>query len=140
MGFTCTKAYRGIPFAHRQPNHEGHCSKIHGHNWDFVFTFTAADRDECGFVQDFGDLGWLKEKLNELDHTLALNANDPLLGFLSALPCADIKLFPDVSCEGLARWYYEYAQAHIVSQSSGRVRVASVTVIENANNSATYAP
>ena len=62
---TCTKRYDNLPFAHRQPNHEGHCSLIHGHNWSFEFEFKASKLDGNGFVIDFGDLKWP-------DHALAI--------------------------------------------------------------------
>jgi 6-pyruvoyltetrahydropterin/6-carboxytetrahydropterin synthase len=66
---TCSKTYKDIPFAHRQPLHKGHCSKIHGHNWTIVIEFEATELDANGFVVDFGNLKYLKAFIDEhLDH------------------------------------------------------------------------
>ena len=84
---TCSKTYTDLPFAHRQPSHQGHCALIHGHNWSFEFEFAADKLDECGFVIDFGKLKWLKDWINErFDHTLVLNESDPMLDFLDLPP------------------------------------------------------
>ena len=53
---TCSKLYKDIPFAHRQHLHDGHCSQIHGHNWDIKLTFSCKELDAMGFVVDFGKL------------------------------------------------------------------------------------
>lgn len=141
---TCTKRYDDFPFAHRQPNHDGHCALIHGHNWGIEFEFAATQLDECGFVIDFGKLKWLKDWLNALfDHTLVLNVTDPWLGFLedrlmrAAKPMAKIVKVPDCSCEGLAAWLLDKVNAVVHEHTDGRVFVRRVTVIEDSKNSAT---
>ena len=58
---TCTKTYRDIPLSHRQPFHEGRCSRLHGHSWAITLTFEAKELDGNGFVIDFGDLHFLKD-------------------------------------------------------------------------------
>ena len=45
---TCSKLYKDIPFAHRQHLHDGHCSQIHGHNWDIKLTFSCKELDAMG--------------------------------------------------------------------------------------------
>lgn len=146
---TCSKTYVELPFAHRQPNHAGHCALIHGHGWTFTFTFTATHRDECGFVVDFGGLKWLKAWLEErFDHTLVLNETDPMLPYLrSALdsqpgeregrPLAKIVTVPDCSAEGLADYLRTEVDALMRAHTANRVGVISVVVEEDARNSAT---
>lgn len=150
---TIQKEYIDIPFAHRQPNHHGHCRFLHGHNWAFAFTFAARELDKCGFIIDFGgpEMKELKEWLNvTFDHRLLLNSDDPQLEYLSAhlvhlrgsneyagVSLADILVVPDCSCEGLAKWLHHQVGEHIFHQTKGRVSVVSVTVREDSKNSAT---
>ena len=146
---TCTKRYDDLPFAHRQPKHDGHCAWIHGHNWGFEFEFGCTRLDECGFVIDFGKLKWLKSWIEErFDHTLLLNADDPMLPYLrSALDSqpgeryncllAKIVVVPDCSSEGLAKWLLEHANSVVQDNTEGRVFICRVTVIEDSKNSAT---
>lgn len=149
MKLTCTKRYDDLPFAHRQPNHNGHCALIHGHNWGFEFEFTATELDECGFVIDFGKLKWLKEWINErFDHTLLLNEGDPHLRYLrQALDTqpgergygafAKLIVVPDCSCEGLAAWLIHEVNIVVQRHTDGRVSVRKVKVIEDSKNHAT---
>jgi 6-pyruvoyltetrahydropterin/6-carboxytetrahydropterin synthase len=143
---TCTKAYTDLPFAHRQPSHDGHCAWIHGHNWSFVFTFAATTLDACGFVIDFGKLGFLKAWIAErFDHTLVLNYDDPELPLLretltSPDLIASIFEVPDCSSEGLAAFLLQEVNAVIQAHTGGRVSVARVEVVEDSKNSATATP
>ena len=146
LRLTCSKRYDDLPFAHRQPNHDGHCAWIHGHNWSFEFEFEASWLDSCGFVIDFGKLKWLKEWLHErFDHTLLLNDTDPekdgiirgLSGSSISVMLAKILVVDDCSCEGLCAYLMEEVNKVVASHTEGRVRVRRVTVIEDSKNSAT---
>ncbi len=145
---TCTKRYTDIPFAHRQPDHAGHCRFIHGHNWSFEFEFVCREKDECGFVVDFGNLQPLKDWLARLDHALVLNASDPLVKTLAlqevlAFTMGDgggqlnLLTVPDCSCEGLAEWALVEADRIVGAMTQGRVAVRRCTVFEDSKNSAT---
>lgn len=144
---SCTKRYSDIPFAHRQPAHEGHCALIHGHNWSFEFEFVAKEKDECGFVIDFGKLKPLKKWIDDkFDHALILNESDPqltsfrqLLDPQSALKeqFARIVTLPDCSAEGLAEYLFEQSDIIVKELSQERVAVKRVTVFEDSKNSAT---
>lgn len=143
MPTSCTKIYRDIPFAHRQHAHKGHCALIHGHNWSFEFIFTANVLDACGFVVDFGSLGWVKDKLNELDHALVLNQSDPLLEYLREVlqdgvqvAAAKIVVVADCSCEGLARHFWECINIRLPKERG--LRCIMVTVYEDSKNSASF--
>lgn len=139
---TITKKLTDYPFAHRQPKHDGHCALIHGHNWDFEFVFTATELDKCGFVYDFGKLGWLKDWLEEqFDHTLVLNEDDEILEeeeYSWLEEYARINVIPDCSSEGLARYVWTQVNKMLDELEGDRVSCASVTVHEDRKNSATF--
>ncbi len=153
---TCTKKYHNFPFAHRQPNHQGHCHLIHGHNWAFKFVFACEALDENGFVVDFGGLGWLKDWLNDMfDHTLVLNLDDPALSYLKEglcspkglqtespdlikmFPFARIKCVPNCGAEGLAKFIGDEVDTKLRAITKERVFLLNVTVFEDDKNSAT---
>ena len=138
---TCTKRWSDIPFAHRQPKHAGHCRFIHGHNWAFEFEFICSEKDECGFVVDFGGLKALKQWLDDtFDHKLVLNADDPLLHQINAaqvLTGDAVLTIPDCSCEGLAEFVAQHANRIVQAFTGHRVAVRRVTVFEDSKNSAT---
>jgi len=140
--YTITKIFKGYPFAHRQPEHEGHCSLIHGHNWDFEVTLEADELDECGFVYDFGKFKEFKEWLTAMfDHTCLINHSDPEASRLLKLRdegLADIVLVSSCSCEGLAEMVYRELVTRIAESEGTRVRVVSVTVHEDYKNKSTY--
>ena len=141
---TCSKVFPEIPFAHRQPNHKGHCRFIHGHNWTIKLTFVADRLDDCGFVMDFGDCKEIKQMLiTEFDHALVLNVGDHILNELpgnSAVRSNAFKLttVPDCSCEGLAKYFQDRCDEIVSKKTECRVRVLSCTVDEDSRNSATF--
>jgi 6-pyruvoyltetrahydropterin/6-carboxytetrahydropterin synthase len=147
--FTCTKKFIDFPFAHRQHNHGGHCRLIHGHNWAFEFTFGSKKRDINGFVIDFGDLKWVKQYLTDMfDHTLVLNLDDPMLGFIKESltetghdahkSLADIRVVPNAGAEGLADFVFEEINRRLLTYTNDRVFLVSLTVFEDSKNSATF--
>lgn len=151
MNATISKTYIDLPFAHRQPNHRGHCALLHGHNWSFAFEFGAHSPDANGFVVDFGDLKWLRQWLEErFDHTLVLNEDDPMLpllrGHLTDATCdghgpvdlAKIVTVPNCGAEGLAEYIAKEVSLRLSEMYLSRVYLISVTVHEDSKNTATY--
>jgi 6-pyruvoyltetrahydropterin/6-carboxytetrahydropterin synthase len=139
--FTVTKHYRDLPAAHRQPNHEGHCRFIHGHNWGFDITFTCDVLDKNGFVLDLGSLDWIKRWLSaRFDHTLLLNKDDPLLQELDlSLQWLNVIEVPNCGVEGLAKYVFDEIQSGLTNTLVGRgVRVIKVVCWEDTKNCATY--
>ncbi len=140
---TCEKAYTGIPFAHRQHQHDGHCSLIHGHNWDFVFTFGCDALDANGFVVDFGKLKFIKRWIDDhFDHACVFNADDPEREKLvAAVPGAwKVTVVERCSCEGLAKHVFDRVDPLVREATLGRVFLLAVEVREDPRNSARYAP
>ena len=139
---TCTKTYFDIPFAHRQHLHDGHCSFVHGHNWDISVTFACGKTDENGFVVDFGKLKFLENWIDEnLDHACVFSKSDPLWRTLrDAAPQAwKIRLVDQCSCEGLSKFVFDEFDKMVSDATAGRVRVVAVEVSEDKKNTARYA-
>lgn len=143
MSLTCTKAYRDIPFAHRQHLHDGHCAWIHGHNWSFIFTFACERLDENGFVVDFGKLEFLREWIDRnFDHACVFNESDPMREALlkSAPEAWKALVVENCSSEGLACHLHACLDPLVRERTAGRVRIVAVEVREDTRNGARYAP
>jgi 6-pyruvoyltetrahydropterin/6-carboxytetrahydropterin synthase len=115
---------------------------VHGYSREFTFWFESSTRDENGFVMEFGGLKPLKAWLDgQFDHTLLLDADDPLIPDFRAIEArggARLNLLPDVSCEGTAHFVYEHAATWIHEVTRGRVWIVSVECRENEHNSAIF--
>ena len=142
--FRSTKTYRNFPCAHRRWRHVGHCAHVHGYSRSFSFTFRCTERTENGFVMDFGSLKPVKAWLTEqFDHTLLLDADDPLLGDFEALQAkgaCTLVVYDDVGMEGTAQYVYEWVSAWLSQATAGRVQLEQVECRENDKNSAIYRP
>lgn len=141
--YTCSKTYSNIPFAHRQHRHPGHCGFVHGHNWEFTFTFGCETLDEKGFVVDFGELKFIRQWLKEeLDHAFAYNRDDgETARLLKAFPGL-FKACPVHCCsaEGLAKHAFDTVVPLLRGQHGDRVFLVAVKVAEDSKNTAEYRP
>ena len=137
---TCTKEFNDIPFAHRQPKHDGHCALVHGHNWGIKVTFGAITLDENKFIIDFGKLQFLKDWIKtNLDHACVINRDDPFIAVAAAYPSYfNLYLVDDCSCEGLARHIFDMFDSLVKEETVGRVFVRNIIVTEDSKNSAAY--
>lgn len=138
--YLSTKSFWNYPCAHRQHRHDGNCALVHGYSRSFHFKFAASERDKCGFVVDFGDLKWLKARLDQyFDHTLLLCKDDPLLPVFRQLEVAgacSIRILPyGVGMEDTAQAIGEWADAELRSLTRGRAWVVELEVRENDKNS-----
>lgn len=149
--YRITKRFNGYPAAHRQPNHAGHCSLIHGHNWDFEITLVAEQLDKCGFVFDFGHMGFIKDYLKKhFDHTLLINQDDPyreyFINQFEILPAKAGKprlanvIVCEYGCssEGISRTVYSMVERWVSVETDNRVHCETVKVYEDGNNSARF--
>ncbi len=142
--FRSKKTFRGLSCAHRRWRHDGHCAFIHGYDRAVTIWFEAHARDENGFVMDFGQLKSVQKWLEaQFDHTLLLDADDPLLPVFKTLEeqgACRLVVFEDVGMEGSARHIYRYVNEWVQEHTKNRVYVYSVEVAENEKNSALYTP
>ena len=141
---TCSKVYKDIPFAHRQPLHEGHCSKMHGHNWSIIIEFEAKELDANGFVVDFGNLKYIKAFIDEhLDHACLSSKEDSQVQDLSQSEYKDlfkILWVDNASCEGIAQFLFETFSQLVKEKEAGRVSIRSLKLYEDEKNFVSYAP
>lgn len=136
MKTTIRKVFPSVPFAHRQPNHDGHCKLIHGHNWTIEVVLGAERMDENGFVLDFGKMQVLKDIIARFDHAMVLNIDDPAAAHYAHDMYVDLVTIEDCSCEGLARHFFSSFDHALDMATGGRVFVVSVVVHEDEKNSA----
>lgn len=142
--FTTTKSYKDLPAAHRQHNHKGHCSKVHGHNWAFDIVFYAHVLDENDFVLDIGKIGFIKEWFDGFfDHTLLINKYDPKRRFYEDDPDNDVRIVENCGMEALARMAFLRIQKMLESYMANDVsqrglRVCAVTCWEDSKNRSTW--
>lgn len=97
-------------YGHRLINYPGKCRHLHGHNARAVITLENDSLDERGMVEDFTDLkqlvwDWLER---EIDHTLLLHEDDPILPALEAAG-ERVKVTADnPTAENIARMIFDY--------------------------------
>jgi 6-pyruvoyltetrahydropterin/6-carboxytetrahydropterin synthase len=119
-----------------------HCRLIHGYALAFKLVFATHQLDERNWCFDFGGLKPVKEWLKHMfDHTMLVAEDDPErshLEELGRLGLVDLRLMPSVGCEATARYVFDYVEAFVQEETSGRVWLESVEVREHAGNSAIY--
>lgn len=111
--------------AHRLPDYDGKCCRLHGHNWRVEVTVRGNTLDASGMLIDFKVLKkQMAEVLQTLDHYY-LNETAP---FANLPPTA----------EHIARYIYETLCAQI--NFSGLVKIYAVKVWESPRSCAAYMP
>jgi len=147
MAHLSTKTYgaeRGLSCAYRQWAAESHCNLLHGYSLGFRFTFAAEQLDHRGWVIDFGKGGFgpIRDWLHQtFDHTLLIAEDDPAReDFLRLrdVGLAETRIVPSTSCERLAQFVFEQAEAIVARETRGRCWVATVECFEHGANSAIY--
>ncbi len=137
---TCSKKYDSIPFGHRAPRHDGHCRLLHGHDMAVEFTFAAHQRDENGFIVDFGKVKYIKEWLEfNFDHKLLIAADDPEIPYFEDMNLrglCDLRVIPGTSAEHIAEYIFEHVTELLKLNEGKRVWLTSVRVWEDTRNSA----
>ena len=111
--------------AHRLPEYDGKCCRLHGHNWRVEVAVRGKELDASGLLMDFKVLkAHVGEVLSTLDH-YDLNELD---AFVSLPP----------SAEHIARYVYDMLAAK--PAFGDRVRVYAVKVWESPRSCAAYMP
>lgn len=119
--------------AHRLPDHDGHCRRLHGHSYRVEVTLDGPVHDD-GMVLDFGKLSKIwKEDLDPLlDHRTLLWIGDPLVEALHPLLGDALIRFAFVpSAENLATFIKNQLT---VCLNVDDVKVARVRVYETATS------
>jgi len=137
--YRVVKRLGGFPCTHRQWRDAGHCRWVHGYD-RWVEIEWQGERDERGWVVDFGGLDALKATLtNQFDHTFLVAPDDPVLATFTSLHEADVLSLRvmDPTMEGMARWVYDEA-VKWTTECAPAARVLEVTCWENEKNAARF--
>jgi 6-pyruvoyltetrahydropterin/6-carboxytetrahydropterin synthase len=99
-------------YGHRLLNYAGKCRHLHGHNGRAVITLGGPDLDGCGMLVDFAEIKrqvqhWIDENL---DHTMLLCRDDPLLDVLQRLGERVFVMDCNPTAENIARLIYDRAR------------------------------
>ena len=120
-------------YGHRLMNYQGKCKHLHGHNARAVITLQSPALDDRGMVEDFSDVKavvweWLDR---EIDHTLLLRRDDPLLTVLQNVGERVKSVDQNPTAEYLARMIFDYV-------AGTGYPVVEVTVWETETSHARY--
>lgn len=120
-------------YGHRLMKHPGKCRHLHGHSVKAAITVAADHLNDQGMVCDFADIAASAAEFIEaqLDHTLLLHRDDPLVPLLTEANERILALPEHPTSEYLAQLVYQ------VIQEKG-YRVQSVTLWETASTCASY--
>ena len=95
---TIQKTYH-VEYAHRLDKHPRGCKNLHGHSGKVTVVLEGVVMSETGMIKDFGELGWLKDIIDDFDHCLLLEIGDPYLDWIvkgineNQVPSIDIYKF-----------------------------------------------
>jgi 6-pyruvoyltetrahydropterin/6-carboxytetrahydropterin synthase len=143
-----------IESGHMLSRHPGRCRFPHGHSRRVEVVVAADELDENGMVCDFQALKLaLAGCLDRLDHAMAVNSADPMLGQLRESG-ARVVVFEgvDPTTEVLARYVHDELAARIAGGEAVKgpdgaeyrlrpgLRIERVRVGETASSWAEYAP
>jgi 6-pyruvoyltetrahydropterin/6-carboxytetrahydropterin synthase len=122
-------------YGHRLMNYQGKCQHLHGHNARAVITLESGQLDERGMVMDFTEVKqlvwtWLD---HEIDHTLLLRRDDPVLPLLMAAGERVRITEENPTAEVIAKMIFDYIE-------SQGYPVTDVTLWETENSCAGYHP
>ncbi len=122
-------------YGHRLLNYQGKCRHLHGHNARAVIMLESDTLDGRGMVVDFQDIkqvvkAWVDA---ELDHTMLLCRDDPVLPVLQAEGERVRVMEDNPTAENIARLIYDH-----VAESG--FPVVEVTLWETDTCYASYRP
>lgn len=124
--FTLRKSFR-FEAAHRLPNHDGKCERLHGHSWLLTVEVKgqtlAAEGPKTGMVADYSDLKALVQPFVDefLDHH-----------YLNETLCLEAP-----TSEAIARWVYE-ALATVIARQDPDWALSAVEINETCTSACRY--
>lgn len=129
--------------AHRLRRHNGGCHNIHGHTYrvDIVIDGPVNEDEESveyGMVLDFGVLKMIWKVIEpEVDHTILLEHDDPIIEVLNTLPMEDavtITMLDDTPTAENISWWLHGRISEALGKINPMIHVASVRVWETATS------
>jgi 6-pyruvoyltetrahydropterin/6-carboxytetrahydropterin synthase len=100
-------------YGHRLLNYEGKCRHLHGHNGRAVIVLQGPELDAQGMLVDFGEIKQHVQKWidDNLDHTMLLGRDDPLLPLLQERGERVYIMEANPTAENIARLIFDTARA-----------------------------
>lgn len=140
--FYATKTYGhevGLSCCFRQWRAKSHCSQLHGYALAIMLEFSTEDRDENGWVIDFGGLKPVKQWLvDTFDHATLVAEDDPdlvMFDQLNSIGLARVVKVPATGCEAFADLIRVYV-SNWLKENFPRVELERVEVREHGANAA----
>lgn len=129
----------GLSCCFRQWRAESHCNRLHGYALQVETEFGCSERDQNGWVVDFGGLNIFKQDLiNSYDHRTLVAADDPKMNLFQEMERAkliNLRVMGRVGVEAFAEEIFTLAEDCMkLSRFEGRCWVNSVTVREHEAN------
>lgn len=139
---------KGYSCCFRNWRASSHCHLLHGYDLVFQVTFECPPEGLTheGWVVDFGNMDYLKRRLDEtFDHTLLVAEDDPMRDLILELDrahVANVIRMPRVGCEAFSRWLQREAETMLtlVGGVERGVTVRSAVVFEHGANAAGFQP
>jgi 6-pyruvoyltetrahydropterin/6-carboxytetrahydropterin synthase len=128
------KLYRW-EMGHRLMLHPGPCRNLHGHSYRAEIELVGTP-DEQGMVLEFAEISAIMNPIvDQLDHSLMLHQEDPLIPDLSAHGMNIVAVSFHPTTEELGRWMLErFCQS---ADFPARIKQVGITVYETATSTVT---
>ncbi|WP_083667314.1 6-carboxytetrahydropterin synthase [Mycobacterium sp. SP-6446] len=136
--YTARKRWDDLSCVHRNWRGTDRLRVLHGYARSVEIEFTANALDASGVVIDFSAMKSIQQVLEQqFDHTLLVARDDPLCNKLMELEqdgAANVKVMPDTSLEGSAKWVADTVSVILKRETADRVRIARVEMRESPKN------
>ena len=127
---------------HRNENLDDKCRNLHGHTYYVTMDFEFEYNEETGITFLFSDIDRTVEPIiKELDHSLLINSDDPLLLYLYDFmqeEGEDLKIYKledmVTSAEHLSKHIFERVAKHLpIKKITLQETTSSIVTYENSN-------
>lgn len=139
--YKITKKYHFYA-GHRNENLKDKCRNLHGHTYYVHMDFEFSYDKETGITFLFSNIDKVVDPIiNELDHSLLINSNDPLLNYLEDFIAEEgesLKLYKlddmVTSAEHLSKHLYERVSKFLpITKLTLQETTSSIVTYENSN-------
>tara|TARA_Y100000004_G_scaffold173473_1_gene211377 strand:- start:4375 stop:4758 length:384 start_codon:yes stop_codon:yes gene_type:complete len=115
FSFSASHQLNGLPDTHQ-------CSRLHGHNYEIEVVIGSDELDATGFVLDYGELGFVKDYINEnFDHR---HLNDVMV--------------VNTTAENISKLFYDFVSLYL-RENFPNVKLIKVIVSETEKTFSSYA-
>ena len=111
---------------------------VHGHSYKWIVSLKSWDLDDAGMVVDFGNLKWIKQYVDQFDHTMVLWKNDDeeFKQFFLDNCKRVIIMNENTTAENMAKLLATYIFTQLKDKYGGKVQLDNVQVFETRTGSA----